>query len=119
MSGLATENQYLETRIKGKKTLHKASLKTVQYVLRNPSQNAAALHCEPLNNFGIVTRINKCPHHPTDYQAHLVAHDAKGYILRSSETFYSEGLMEGFNDALLDLLEKVSCEIEDGHIKEF
>lgn len=84
MSDLATENQYLEIRIKGKKSLQKASFKTVQYVLTYPSENAAALHREPLNNFGIVTRINKCPHHPTGYQAHLVAHDAKEYILQSS-----------------------------------
>ncbi|QDS67767.1 hypothetical protein FKW77_006379 [Venturia effusa] len=98
MSDLAAENQYLELRIK---------------------ENAAARHHEPPSNFGIVTRVTNCPRHRTGYQAHLVAHDAKEYVLTSSETFYSEGLMEGFNDALVDLLEKVSCEIEDGHVKEF
>ncbi|KAE9980098.1 hypothetical protein EG328_000463 [Venturia inaequalis] len=98
MTDLATENQYLELRIK---------------------ENAAALHREPPANFGIVTRITKCPRHPAGYQAHLVAHTAKEYIIESSGTFYSEDLMEGFNDALLDLLEKVVCEIEDGYIKGF
>ncbi|TID16366.1 hypothetical protein E6O75_ATG11484 [Venturia nashicola] len=98
MSDLATENQYLELRIK---------------------ENAAARHHEPPQHFGIVTRITKCAHHPIGYQAHLVAHDTNEYILQSSEIYYSEELMEGINDALLDLLEKVVCEIEGGHVKKY